>query len=90
MTEEDEEFNRIEREAKLRMQAVSAALEKKAENARELGLDYEPPQRTWQGLTDYERTLIHKEVGYNQFMTAGEYAERVQKATESLLKAKNS
>jgi len=45
MTPEDEEFNRIEREAKLRMEAVSAALDKKAENARELGLDYEP--RAW-------------------------------------------
>ena len=45
MTEEDEEFNRIEREAKLRMEAVSAALDKKAENARELGLDYEPAQQ---------------------------------------------
>lgn len=45
MTEEDEEFNRIEREAKLRMEAVSAALERKAENARELGLDYEPAQQ---------------------------------------------
>jgi hypothetical protein len=29
------------------------ALERKAENARELGLDYEP-QRTWVGLTDDE------------------------------------
>jgi len=46
-------------------------------------------QRPWVGLTDYERTLIRKEVGYNQFMTAGEYAELVQKATESILKAKN-
>ena len=45
MTEEDEEFNRVEREAKQRMEAVSAALDKKAENARELGLDYEPAQR---------------------------------------------
>jgi len=45
MTEEDEEFNRIEREAKLRMEAVSAALDKKAQNARELGLDYEPAQQ---------------------------------------------
>ena len=45
MTPEDEEFNRIEREAKLRMEAVSAALDKKAQNARELGLDYEPAQQ---------------------------------------------
>ena len=29
------------------------ALEKKAENARELGLDYEP-ERLWVGLTDEE------------------------------------
>ena len=49
----------------------------------------DPVGRTWVGLTDYERTLIRKEVGYNQFMTAGEYAELVQKATESILKAKN-
>jgi hypothetical protein len=35
MTPEDEEFNRIEREAKQRMEAVSAALDKMAENARE-------------------------------------------------------
>lgn len=41
MTEEDEEFNRVEREAKQRMEAVSAALDKKAENARALGLNYE-------------------------------------------------
>ena len=52
MNTEEDEFNRIEREAKLRMQAVSAALDKKAENARELGLDYEPvcnkdPQGCW-------------------------------------------
>ena len=38
------------------------ALERKAENARELGLDYEP-QRTWVGLTDEEiddlsRTMV--------------------------------
>jgi hypothetical protein len=52
MTEEDEEFNRIEREAKQRMEAVSAALNKKAENARELGLDYEPAQQ------EYERGFI--------------------------------
>jgi hypothetical protein len=33
------------------------ALEKKAENARELGLDYEP-QRTWVGLTDKEKNKM--------------------------------
>ena len=42
---------------------ANAALEKMAENARELGLDYEPAQRTWVGLTDEEiddlsRTMV--------------------------------
>jgi hypothetical protein len=71
MTPEDEEFNRIEREAKLRMEAVKAALDRKAENARELGLDYEPvpenfmdalkfdvAMREWRGLTDEERDAM--------------------------------
>ena len=115
MTDEDEEFNRIEREAKQRKEAVSAALNKRAENARELGLDYEPvwgggltnkdyedamrlrrlnglskpAQRPWRGLTDEERQFVRNSVGYNQFVTAGEYAEHVQKATEFLLKEKN-
>jgi hypothetical protein len=31
---------------------ANEALDKMAENARELGLDYEPAQRTWAGLTD--------------------------------------
>jgi hypothetical protein len=143
MTDEDEEFNRIEREAKQRMEAVSAALNKKAENARELGLDYEPAQqepceycggtkghwegckapiepaqqeyergfidgmqeqmrrsvdravnamaqRTWVELTDEERKLVRNSVGYSQFMSAGEYAEHVQKATEFKLLEKNT
>jgi hypothetical protein len=107
------------------------ALERKAENARELGLDYEPleakdepvgrlsthigvgkliqmtdaarelldgtydlyttpPQRTWVGLTDDDRVLIKHDANYNQFMTAGEYAERVQLLTEARLKDKNT
>ena len=37
---------------------ANEALEKMAENARELGLDYEPAQRTWVGLTDEEVTQI--------------------------------
>jgi hypothetical protein len=150
MTDEDEEFNRIEREAKQRMEAVSAALrealeqpaqkcsypycgcnskawckvernealDKMAENARELGLDYEPAQqeyergfidgmqeqmkrsvdravnamaqRTWVGLTDVERRAVRNSVPYSQFMSAGEYAEHVQKATEFMLLEKNT
>ena len=37
---------------------ANEALEKMAENARELGLDYEPPQRTWVGLTDKEIDVL--------------------------------
>ena len=38
----------------LRQALANEALDKMAENARELGLDYEPAQRTWVGLTDEE------------------------------------
>jgi len=43
MTEEDEEFERIEREAAMRLEAVSATVSS---------------QRTWVGLTDEEHTQI--------------------------------
>ena len=36
------------------MSKANEALDKMAENARQVGLDYEPAQRTWQGLTDEE------------------------------------
>ena len=87
------------------VELAQQALDKKAENARELGLDYEPArdsgivtaggadprtQRTWVGLTDEERKLVRNSVGYNQFVTAGEYAEHVQKATEFKLLEKNN
>ena len=87
------------------VELAQQALDKKAENARELGLDYEPArdsgivtaggadprtQRTWVGLTDEERKLVRNSVGYNQFVTAGEYAEHVQKATEFKLLEKNT
>jgi len=50
MTEEDEEFNRIEREAAMRMKAVSATVSK----------------RKWVGLTDDEVSkLIDNEIGFN-------------------------
>ena len=40
-------------DAGVQWQKSQQALDKKAENARELGLDYEP-QRTWVGLTEEE------------------------------------
>jgi hypothetical protein len=47
MTEEDEEFNRIEREASLRMEAVTVAVAKK---------------REWVGLTDEEIDDLSREM----------------------------
>jgi hypothetical protein len=47
------------------------------------------PDRPWRGLTDEERQFVRNSVGYNQFVTASEYAEHVQKATEAKLKERN-
>jgi hypothetical protein len=56
------------------------ALEKKAENARELGLDYEP-QRTWVGLTEAQCGVLWK-----VDMTPFDYYQ----AIEAKLKEKNN
>ena len=55
-----------------------------------IATDILTPQRTWVGLSDEDRKLVRLSVGYNQFMTAGEYAKLVQKATELKLKEKNA
>ena len=47
-------------------------------------------QRTWVGLTEDDKVLIKHDANYNQFMTAGEYADRVQALTEARLKDKNT
>jgi hypothetical protein len=52
MTPEDEEFNRIEREASLRKAAVLVAITKKE----------------WIGLTDEEMKLLWTEHGYRSAM----------------------
>lgn len=50
MTEEDEEFNRIEREAAMRTEAVRATV----------------APREWVGLTDEEVSeIIDEEIGFN-------------------------
>jgi hypothetical protein len=48
------------------------------------------PKREWVGLTDADKIVIRGRVGYNKFMSAEEYAEKVQDATESKLKEKNT
>ena len=83
MTPEDEEFNRIERESKQRMESVvSICRVTTPEDVRRI-------TKPWQGLSDVELRAVRNSVPYNQFMTASEYAEHVQKATESFLKEKN-
>ena len=49
-----------------------------------------PPQRTWVGLSEKDKVLIKHDANFNQFMTAGEYADRVQQLTEARLKDKNT
>lgn len=47
-------------------------------------------QRTWVGLTEDDKVLIKHDANFNQFMTAGEYADRVQQLTEARLKDLNT
>jgi len=46
-------------------------------------------QRQWVGLSGEDKKIIRDNVGYDQFMTAGEYAHLVQEATEAKLKERN-
>ena len=46
--------------------------------------------RTWVGLTEDDKVLIKHDANFNQFMTAGEYADRVQQLTEARLKDLNT
>ena len=50
----------------------------------------EQSQRPWVGLTEDDRVLIKHDANFNQFMTAGEYADRVQQLTEARLKDLNT
>ena len=48
-----------------------------------------PQTKEWVKLTEEDKVLIKHDANYNQFMTAGEYADRVQALTEARLKDKN-
>ena len=65
---------------------ANEALEKMAENARELGLDYEPAQRTWVGLTDEEILSISADCAATHQHTDIHFAI----AIEAKLRSKNS
>ena len=47
-------------------------------------------KREFVGLTEDDKVLIKHDANFNQFMTAGEYADRVQALTEARLKDKNT
>ena len=47
-------------------------------------------QKKWVGLTEDDKVLIKHDANFNQFMTAGEYADRVQALTEARIKDKNT
>ena len=69
------------------MSKANEALDKMAENARQLGLDYEPAQRTWDGLTDEEAQKTFME--HNCTISAA-LAGILARAIEAKLKEKNT
>ena len=85
-TEEDEEFERIEAESGWRKRQI--ALDQKAENARELGLDYKP-QRTWVGLTLTQVKLLGEGVHEEAIKSGDSYNWVFYKHINEALKEKN-
>ena len=70
---------------------ANEALDKMAENARELGLDYEPPQRTWVGLTDGEVDKMILLMGFPpDWITENAIVKNIVRNLEAKLKEKNS
>ena len=72
------------------------ALQKKAENARELGLNYEP-ERTWVGLTDEDfQPMVQKAMVYYGYkpehstLTSGAGFYALVRNIEAKLKEKNT
>ena len=86
-TPEDEEFERIEAESGWRKRQI--ALNQKAENARELGLDYKP-QRTWVGLTLTQVKLLGEGVHEEAVKSGDSYNWVFYKHINEALKEKNT
>lgn len=63
-------------------------LDKMAENARQLGLDYEPAQRTWVGLTDAEIDKAWRSVDYT--VPWEQHRIDIARAIEAKLREKNT
>ena len=75
MTEEDEEFNRIEREASLRKAAVTATVAK----------------REWVGLTDeeFDQMLVDARFTRTDLIMIGACVDDIRQMIEAKLKEKN-
>ena len=78
MTEEDEEFNRIEREASMRMAAVTATV-----NKQQTPLSSEWIAYCWQ------KSLIGFKISYAEYHDLVREVERAHGITEAKLKEKN-
>jgi hypothetical protein len=70
-------------------QRTEPVIDKSAAIRIATALGWTPP-RTWAGLTDDDKVLIKHDANFNQFMTAGEYADIVQQLTEARLKDLNT
>ena len=69
---------------------ANEALDKMAENARELGLDYEPAQRTWVGLTEEEIEDIWNSYCDEMGDASVNDTIDIARAIESALRSKNT
>jgi hypothetical protein len=96
MTEEDEEFNRVEREAAMRMKAVGATVAEPVQKPmhpeiKKMYEDYfdrcfraSPVFREWVGLTDEEIDDLSREM-----VKGGKSVNWLSRAIEQRLKEKN-
>ena len=104
MTEEDEAFNDIERQAKQRKESVRAAMLKVEDKWIEtnnsvcallrqahdvLAMSSFPPKRKWVGLTDEDKHEIELRAGITED-DDGYIVSQVFKLTEAKLKEKNT
>jgi hypothetical protein len=103
MNAEDDEFNRIEREAAMRMEAVSATVQKPMHpEMKKMFEDYfdkcfraSSEQREWIGLTDEEIVAaIHAAEGFAFGLDNGNVSDRAVieyvRIVESKLREKNT
>lgn len=74
----------------LRKALANEALDKMAENAKELGLNYAPAQRTWVGLTDEEISSLWDGHTVPVFGKTGINPIVFARAIEAKLKEKNT